>query len=296
MRLALLIVVSLVPAGLQAGPPVAVPLAPLRFVSRLPAGADRESSGIVRSRTTADLFWTHNDSGDEPRIYPLHRDGTPYRADTRPGVVIEGASHVDWEDIATLEDGRLVIADLGNNANARQDLAIYLVAEPRPEADCSVPAVTIPVRYPDQVAFPPAGAQRNFDCEALFTVGQTIFVLTKHRGDSRTALYRLNDPQPGRVNAFERLGDYDIGGMVVAADCDPDGKRLLVLTMQTIWLFERDDLATPFFSGRISSRPYFLPQAEGICFADAETALLTDEVLDSLFEVKLSELRPVMGR
>jgi len=269
-------------------------LAPLRFVAKLPEGATKESSGIVRSRKTSDLFWTHNDSGDEPRIYPLHRDGSSYLKPQpgRPGVLIEGATHVDWEDIAALEDGRLVIADLGNNACTRQDLAIYLVPEPPPDADRSAPAVKIPVRYPDQSAFPPAAPHRNFDCEALFTVGSTIFALTKHRGDTRTALYRLNDPQPGRMNTFERLGDYNIGGMVVASDCDPEGKRLLVLTMQTIWLFERDDQTTPFFAGRVSSRPYFLPQAEAICFADADTALLTDEILDSLFEVKLSELRP----
>jgi hypothetical protein len=61
--------------------------------------------------------------------------------------------------------------------------------------------------------------------------------------------------------------------------------------MQKVWLFEREDLETPFFQGRVSSRPYFLPQAEGICFADDGTALLVDEISDSLFEFKLSELR-----
>ena len=42
---------------------------------RLGRGPDRENSGIVKSRRHADVYWMHNDSGDEPRIYPVRRDG-----------------------------------------------------------------------------------------------------------------------------------------------------------------------------------------------------------------------------
>jgi len=275
--------------------PPAADVAPLKVVARLPAGADFESSGITRSRKNADLFWTHNDSGNEPRLYPLHRDGSPNRSADHPdvpGVLIENATNVDWEDITTLDDGTLVIADLGNNGNARRDLAIYLVDEPQPTASRSAPARRIQVCYPDQAAFPPPPAQRNFDCEAVYAVGRTLYFLTKHRGDTRTRLYRLDNPQADRVNTLTLLGDFEIGGKVVAAECDPGGKRLLVLTYQKIWLFERPDLETPFFQGKVASRPFFLPQSEAICFADDDTALMTDEIADSLFELKLNELRP----
>jgi hypothetical protein len=275
--------------------PQAADLAALKIVSRLPAGADRESSGIVRSRKHADLFWVHNDSGNEPRLFPIHRDGSPYRSTDHPevpGVLIENAINVDWEDITTLEDGMLVISDLGNNGNARQDLALYIVDEPSPTADRSAPARRLAVRYPDQTAFPPPSTNLNFDCEAIFSVGQTVFVLTKHRSGRKTKLYRLDDPQPDRVNTLTLVGEHEIGGMVGGADCDPSGKRLLVLTYQKIWLFERDDLETPFFQGRVSSRPFFLPQAEAICFAGDDTTLMTDEITDMLFEFKLNELRP----
>jgi hypothetical protein len=276
-------------------PPQAADLAALKIVSRLPAGADRESSGIVRSRKHADLFWVHNDSGNEPRLFPIHRDGSPYRSTDHPdvpGVLIENATNVDWEDITALEDGTLVISDLGNNGNARQDLALYVVDEPSPTADRSAPARRLQVRYPDQTAFPPPSTNLNFDCEAIFSVGQTVFVLTKHRSGRKTKLYRLDDPQPDRVNTLTLLGEHEIGGMVGGADCDPSGKRLLVLTYQKIWLFERDDLETPFFQGRVSSWPFFLPQAEAICFAGDDTMLMTDEITDMLFEFKLNELRP----
>jgi hypothetical protein len=278
------------PAAGQAPPSE---LAPLKVVARLPAGPDRESSGIVRSRLRPDLFWIHNDSGDEPRLYPIHRDGSPYRSPGAAGVVVDGATHVDWEDIATLADGALVIADLGNNGNARKDLALYFVEEPEPTSGRSAPARRVPVRCPDQKGFPPAATDRNFDCEAIFSVGQQVHMLTKHRSDTRTKLYRLDSEREDQVNPLTLVDEFDIGGMVVAADCDAAGKRLLVLTLQKIWLFERDDLQTPFFRGRMSARRYFLPQAEAICFADDETALLTCEITDTLFELKLSELRPV---
>ncbi|HVJ86842.1 MAG TPA: hypothetical protein VM452_14415 [Caulifigura sp.] len=271
--------------------PPADPL-PLKIVARLPGAAAIENSGLVQSRSNPDLFWGVNDSGNEPRVYAVHRDGTAVQKPKPEGVLIEGASNVDWEDIAAFDDGTLVIADVGNNANRRQDLTLYLVSEPSPAAERSGPIRRVRVRFPDQTAFPPAAKELNFDCEAVFTVGQSIHLLTKHRGDKRTTLYRLDAPQPDRVNTLTRAGDFDIGGMVTAADCDRSGKRLLVLTYQAVWLFERDDLATPFFQGRVSSRPILLPQAEAICFADAETALVTDELSGMLLEFKLGELRP----
>ena len=272
--------------------PPADPL-PLKIVARLPGAAAIENSGLVQSRLNPDLFWGVNDSGNAPRVYAVRRDGSAGHKPKSDGVLLEGASNIDWEDIAAFDDGTLVVADLGNNENQRQDLSLYLVAEPSPAAGRSGPVRRIRVRFPDQMAFPPAAKEFNFDCEAVFTVGPSIHVLTKHRGDRRTTLYRLDDPQPDRVNTLTRVGDFEIGGMVTAADCDRDGKRLLVLTYQAIWLFERDDLATPFFQGRVSSRPILLPQAEAICFADAETALVTDELSGMLLEFRLGELRPI---
>jgi len=275
-------------------PAPALDLAPLKVVAPLPPGARKESSGIVRSHKTPDLFWSLSDSGNAPRLYPLHRNGSPYlpaAGSKVPGVLIEGARNVDWEDLTALEDGTLVIADLGNNSNSRQDLALYFVDEPSPTVERSAPARRIDVRYPDQSEFPPPKTTRNFDCEAVFSVGQTVFLLTKHRSNRKTKLYRLDAPRAGRVNTLTLLGEHDIDGMVTAADCDASGKRLLVLTYQKIWLFERENLDTPFFEGRTSSRPFFLPQAEAICFGDEKTLLLTDEFAGTLLELPLSDLR-----
>jgi hypothetical protein len=129
-----------------------------------------EMSGIARSRTYEGVFWVHNDSGDRARIFPIRLDGSvvipPFvsRRDSsdRPedpsvvyeGIHIEGAVNIDWEDIA-IDGDTLYIADVGNNGNARRDLAVYVVKEPNPEATLQAHALKrVPVAYSDQKAFP----------------------------------------------------------------------------------------------------------------------------------------------
>jgi hypothetical protein len=48
---------------------------PPRVIGILQDSAINESSGIVASRTTPGLYWTHNDSGDGPYIYALDEHG-----------------------------------------------------------------------------------------------------------------------------------------------------------------------------------------------------------------------------
>ncbi len=77
-----------------------------------------ELSGLVFSRTRPDVLWTHNDSGDVPRVFALRRDGSVLGR-----TQITGAEAVDWEDIATGPapggGALLYLADIGDNARAR---------------------------------------------------------------------------------------------------------------------------------------------------------------------------------
>lgn len=306
MRALSRLVILLLPFGaaLAADPPAAAPPIPLprrepielRKVAKLGPGPGRENSGIVKSRLHDDLFWIENDSGDEPRVYPVHRDGRDYsserEADT-PGVLIGGAINVDWEDITTDADGHVIVADVGNNGNDRRDLVLYYIDEPSPKAERTVVKRKVFVRYPEQTAFPAPREKFNFDCEAVFTVGNVVHLLSKNRSDTRTTLYRLDDPRPEVTNTLTPLGTFEIQGQAVGADASVDGLRLVVVTYDGVWLFERDSLDQPFFEGRISWAPYRSKQVEAVCFADDHTLLLADEELGELFEVDLSGLTRV---
>ena len=117
----------------------------LKPVGRIEFAPIAESSGLVKSRRQDGVFWTHNDSGDSARIFAIRSDGSILepegrRAEPYRGIEIENAVNVDWEDIATDDKGNLLIAACGNNKNARRNLAIYIVPEPRPESTSKVRA------------------------------------------------------------------------------------------------------------------------------------------------------------
>jgi hypothetical protein len=103
-----------------------------------------ELSGLVRSRSQADLLWSHDDSGAGPILYGLRTDG---RVAAKPTVT--GAQAVDWEDIAAGPGPLLYIADTGDNARNRTSIDVYRVREPRVADAATAPAERLRLHYPD---------------------------------------------------------------------------------------------------------------------------------------------------
>ncbi|MFA7332535.1 MAG: hypothetical protein WC326_15815 [Candidatus Delongbacteria bacterium] len=277
-----------------------------------------ESSGLVRSLRLPGVFWTHNDSGDEARLFAVDSSGAtlkPAWAEDYRGLrLLEAANH-DWEDLAQDGEGNLIVADLGNNGSARRDLAVYVLPEPDPRAVEAVRAVTrILVAYPDQCEFPPK--ERNFDCEAVFFARGALHVLTKHRSDTHTRLYRLDAPagqpprtdrpwheafRPDRVHALTFLGEADVAGLssevaglVTAADADLDGRRLVILSYTGLFLVENDPGGPALRTGNLlAGRWRWLPIAAEQCEAvalDGGRVWITNEQR-GLFRVELDQLQ-----
>ena len=88
-----------------------------------------EISGVVASRRHPGVYWTHNDSGNDPRIYGLSTTGQTLGAWQVPN-----AQNVDWESMTSFRDagGRcwLVVADIGDNDRQCSDLQLYRIPEP----------------------------------------------------------------------------------------------------------------------------------------------------------------------
>src|SRR4051812_4643102 len=61
------------------------------FLASLQNKKVNESSGIVVSRRTPGVFWTHNDSGDGPNLFATDRKGRSLASFT-----VTGATNVDW--------------------------------------------------------------------------------------------------------------------------------------------------------------------------------------------------------
>lgn len=196
-----------------------------------------EQSGLLKSARYPGVFWAHNDSGDEARIFAFTFDGQPVGAPkNKPyeGIRISGATNFDWEDI-TGDGDNLYISDLGNNGNARRDLAIYVVPEPNPvEIRNSSYLKRIPVAYEDQKEFPP-NKDFQWDCEAIFWRRGKLFAITKHRigralPGTSAAIYELRSQDANRVNPLRRIASITgLPGWVTSAAVSPDGTKLAVL-------------------------------------------------------------------
>ncbi len=269
-----------------------------------------EQSAIVKSQTYENVYWVSNDSGDEPVIFGLTSEGEIIIPDfmkrryndqsgrVYPGIKILGAVLHDWESMAILDD-TLVIADAGNNGNARRDLGVYLLPEPNPHSIYETrPLVWYPVRYEDQHKYPAEAWE--YDCEAIFTFQGKIYFLTKHRFDQHifkpapsTKLYRMDTRYTNQVNVLKYINRReDLGGWVTDADIAPDGSAMVLLAQNplasTIWYFPRPKRGDDFLAQ--SPRMFNLlkaNQAEGICFKDAHTLIVTNEQRE-WFEIALS--------
>ncbi len=254
-----------------------------------------ESSALIKSRIWDDVYWTLNDSGSENKLYPITRDGKLIRAEWQKqhegGIYVGDAVNVDWESLTTDALGNIYIGACGNNLNARQDLCIYILKDPYPQATSLTRYYQkINFYYPEQSEFPAPALDRNYDCEAIFWADGRIFLLTKHRSDTLTNLYTLNNMYPEKQNALTRLSTFDIRGAVTAAECNDDGTKLAVLTYSAVWLFEGK--VGDWFSGSIKWLPVMAKQCEAICFDDDETLLITNEQME-MFELKIQNLHQV---
>lgn len=249
-----------------------------------------ESSAIVKSRVWDDVYWTLNDSGCNNRIFPFNRNGELYRAEWYKkkdgGIFIGNAINIDWEEMAVDNNGNLYICDTGNNFNARKDLAIHVVKDPHPYATGNTTAFqTIKFYYPEQKEFP--ADPNNFDCEAVFWAKDKLYLLTKHRADTQTNLYRFDSMDQLKINPLTKIGTFEIDGSVTAADASSDGTRLAVLTYNNVWLFEAEN--GDYFNGKISWVPIKGRQCEAICFDNEDTLIITNEQME-LFKLPISEL------
>lgn len=178
-----------------------------------------ELSGLVASRRSRGLFWAIEDSGADPVFAALREDGTLAGRWSVPG-----AENDDWEDIAAGPgpDGPvLYAADIGDNAERRDEVVVYRVPEPVAAAGggATAPPQRLALRYPD-------GAH---DAEALVVDPRRGTLLVFSKSLLGASVYALSDPPFGRATSarLRRVGNGPLA-MATAADVSADGTTLAV--------------------------------------------------------------------
>jgi hypothetical protein len=249
-----------------------------------------ESSGIVASRTTPGLYWTHNDSGDGPFIYAFDNHGG------HKGVWrVTGATARDWEDIAAgpgPESGTnyLYIGDIGDNTETRSEVMVYRVPEPViTPADASSTKTnpistrdleTIRLRYPD--------GKHNAEALLVHPVTGNIYIVTKVPLGN-PVIYEADAPLgTGLTNTMVRVGELAgiFGGLITGGDISPDGLRVALCDYLQGYEMVLPDAGTPF--NKIWQRPMRSielgkrKQGEAIAYRlDGKALLTTSEGLHS---------------
>ena len=238
-----------------------------RQVCTLPAFLS-ESSGIVVD--DPNNFWTHNDSGSGNELYQVDSSGVLLRS-----IVIRNAFNADWEDMCKDVNGNMYIGDFGNNLNNRQDLKIYKIGNPNLSTSDSVDAVAINFSFPDQSQFPPPASGQNFDCEAVFHTGDSLYIFSKNRGTSKFCkMYRLPDDSGTYVATL--VDSFDTSLWITSADISPNKNWMTLLSESRIHVFT-GFTGNSFFNGQYIPINIVLTQKEAIAFIDNDKVYMTDE-------------------
>ncbi len=229
--------VELILLGLLIEPGSAQEVRPATEPVILQSSELNESSGVAQ---VGELLWTHNDSGDLPRLFAFSSDGT-----LRGQFHVQGAKSIDWEDICAFSrDGKhyLAVGDVGDNSARRPNVFLYIIEVPLDlpahsvDARDGAPGDPLSVAATLEVTYPTGPV----NCEALaYDPCSGAFVLaTKELFQCR--LFRVAAPSLSgeqKVQA-ELIGQLRLP-LVTAGDISPDGKQMVLLTYGPACLLHR---------------------------------------------------------
>jgi hypothetical protein len=259
-----------------------------------------ESSGL---QWAGGSLWSFNDGGHAAVLFRMDTAS----AKISQTVTLEGASNVDWEDVA-FDGTHLYIGDFGNNGGNRKDLKIYrfpLRVIPAYKANKSfeIPAEHIDVirfRYADQPQPPAIKGINNtpFDCEAMIVEEEKIHLFTKNWTNASTTHYVIDGVKEGNYTA-KPVETLAVNYLVTAADKVPGSDTVMLIGYQVrgagahfmhLLTGFRDGL---YFNG--NKRRIDLPgvaeigQVEGLTFRNSRYGYISNEKFErTMFGLTLS--------
>ena len=204
-----------------------------KVVGKIESSEIKESSGLAASRCNQNVFWTHNDSGDEALIYALDASGKKLGT-----WKVSEAQNKDWEDIATIKNEKgecfLYIGDIGNNERLKSEMTIYRVREPQVLLENKSSSKKKPLATENAEAIKFVYPEIRHDAETLLIHPQTgdIYILSK-RVSGASAVYKLKrNFDLTKTITLEKITDLSVpaipDGLLTGGDISPDGKRVVV--------------------------------------------------------------------
>ena len=179
----------------------------------------KETSGLANVNGK---IYTHNDSGGSNLLYEINAA----TGDVIRSITINGATNVDWEDLAC-DDTHLYIADIGNNLGSRTDLKIYKILKSDLDTNNIVNAETIAFSYADQTKFTYDNFTTPYDAEALIAYNGQLYIFTKNWADYTSNVYSI-PTIPGNYEVAS-VGEKVLDVMVTGAASDGAGSSVALV-------------------------------------------------------------------
>jgi uncharacterized protein YjiK len=225
-----------------------------------------ETSGLTMLN---DTLWTHNDSGNEAALYALSAKG---KIITKKKLY--GHKNIDWEDITTA-NGKLVVADMGNNFGTRKNLyllEVAMLAKGHEVLD------SIPFYYPEQENF---GFQQAtpFDAEGLIYIENNLVVFTKNRSTKTTEIYIVSKDSEAAI----KIGSLPVGSLITGADYHQKSNTLVLTGYgkdkhQQLYVIDDFTLSpNPNLNITQFELDFRGAQIEAVCIIDEKTVWITSE-------------------
>jgi hypothetical protein len=188
------------------------------------------------------VWWTHNDSGDGPRVFALEGDGRLLTT-----VDVLGAQAWDWEDIdvGPGPNGRpyLWVADLGDNPKLRQGTIGYqLYRFPEPNLGALAPVTLTATAERINVVYP--NGAHNVEATFVDPLTGDYIIVTK---ETPATVFRI--PAASLVNGatvtpqiVATLSLADPGSnsdRPVGADISADGRMIVIKLLNLTFFWSR---------------------------------------------------------
>jgi len=249
---------------------------PPRVTGNLSDPAVNESSGLAPSLRLPGHFWTHNDSGDQARLFLISREGA-----LKAVLTVEGAQAVDWEDMASFQfNGKpfLLVADVGNNQLNRSIVQLYLLEEPALHAKDGVQSLTARVAHIIRFRF--EGGPKDCESAAVDTELGRILLLGKEMTECGAYELPLSFDDAKEPWVARRVATVPVS-LATAMDISPDGRRAVIANYVSGCEYRREKDESWADAFARPPRPLVFPlrrQGEAVCYGrDGLTLHLTSE-------------------
>jgi hypothetical protein len=232
----------------------------------------KEISGMASSRINDDIFWIHNDSGNENKIFAIDRTGK-----LKAIYVLDDIELIDTEDIAVGvgpdEDVPYIyLADIGDNNAARDVKYIYRFREP--EIPLSSTVITDTIKNIDLMTFDYPDGKRDAETIMIDPIDKNIIIVSKR--EKNVNVYSAPIPAEGDSQlTFEKIAVLPFGSSIInnsgvtAGDISAEGNEILIKTYLKIYYYSRtadESLEKVFQKTPLEVAYEPEPQGEAICF------------------------------